>query len=369
MIGKVPKAGRGFKGLVNYLLRGDKGSEYDPDRVAWTEVRNLAIDDPELVPNLMRASASRNRRCKSPVYHFVISWRNDERPTDKIMAQVADTTCEALELDEFERLYVAHMDTNHRHLHVVVNRIHPETGKAWNRRQDWVKIEQSLADQSRELGFEYVPGRHNEPDKKFKGPARQRDGKFQKTRRRRSELDVTPWSKERLDKEREILGQMFDAAQSWDELTDQLAKRQMLLVEKGQGMVVVDREGAVKVSQLGKALSKRNLEGRFGDRYQDYLQVVGAMDNSAKREKDRGEAFEKLATENAELDFAFTLYRGGLVSERQLQRLIQRRNLSADDAEATLSLREQLGREVGRSFTKTELNRHTRNSSDHDRDR
>lgn len=85
MIGKVPIAGRGFKGLVNYLLRGERGTKDDPNRVAWTDVRNLAIDDPELVPSLMRATATRNRRCKSPVYHFVISWRQDERPTDALM--------------------------------------------------------------------------------------------------------------------------------------------------------------------------------------------------------------------------------------------------------------------------------------------
>lgn len=39
MIGKVPKAGRGFKGLIRYLVQGGR-DEPQPDRVASTAVRN-----------------------------------------------------------------------------------------------------------------------------------------------------------------------------------------------------------------------------------------------------------------------------------------------------------------------------------------
>lgn len=346
MIGKVPKAGRGFKGLVAYLLRGAKGTEKNPNRVAWTDVRNLASDDPELAHKLMHATASRNRRCEAPAYHFVISWRHDEYPTEGVMRQVADATCVDIGLEEFQRLYVAHADTRHHHLHIVVNRVHPETGKAWNRRQDWVRIEQSLANQSRELGLEQVPGRHSAPER-FKGePRREREGTFHRDRREAAEELLKPWRPERFEAERGKLTEIFEAAQSWEELDRSLSQRNMMLVRKGQGLVVADATGAMKLSALGKEFSGKKLDERLGASRADFL---ARLDNGGAGEKSaRLAAFERAAEAGAALDFSFALYRFGLVSLKELERHVAARNAATAEAEQNLSFRERLAREMAR---------------------
>ena len=146
---------------MRYLIHGPKGSRPHPQRVAFIAARNLLTDNPRAAAQLMRATAAQSVRCKAPVYHFLVSWHHNEAPSLEAMRAVADATCADLGLEEHQRLYVGHDDTEHRHVHVVVNRVHPETGKAWNRRQDYVRIERSLAHQSEAMGLAIVPGRHN----------------------------------------------------------------------------------------------------------------------------------------------------------------------------------------------------------------
>jgi len=149
---------------MRYLINGRKGSRPHPRRVAFVTARNLLTDDPHAAAQLMRATAALSLRCKAPAYHFLVSWHRHEAPSAEAMRAVADATCADLGLEEHQRLYVAHDDTEHRHVHVVVNRVHPDTGRAWNRRQDFVRIERSLANQSEAMALAVVPGRHNGSD-------------------------------------------------------------------------------------------------------------------------------------------------------------------------------------------------------------
>ncbi len=66
MIGKVPRPGRGFRGLVGYLLHGERRQKVS-GRVAWTATRNLLLDDPERAPELMRITARKSVRVAKPV--------------------------------------------------------------------------------------------------------------------------------------------------------------------------------------------------------------------------------------------------------------------------------------------------------------
>ena len=162
MIGKRPEEGigKGFRGVVTYLLQGAR-QEKDPHRVTFTVFRNLAFEKNELVARQMRLVASQSKRVKNPVYHFVIAWRPEEAPSNEVMIQVADRTCRELGLTEHQAYYVGHDDTDHRHLHIVVNRVHPVSFRAWSPHNDFARIEVSLDRQSEELGYERVPGRHS----------------------------------------------------------------------------------------------------------------------------------------------------------------------------------------------------------------
>jgi hypothetical protein len=323
MIGKVPKPGKGFKGLVNYLLQGPRQDKNDKaqaaNRVAWTDVRNLVTGNPALVPQVMRATAAKSRRCQSPVYHCVISWHRDENPTEAMMRQVADTTCEDLGLEDHQRLYIAHADTEHRHVHIVVNRIHPDTLKAWNPRQDWVRIEQSLRRQSDILGLDYVPGRHNDPERVTENPRRERAGEFQRDRRLGKSPGQGLWSKPRIHRERDALAAMFEAAESWEELDRALQDKDMVLKTKGQGMALDDAGGSAKVSSLGKTVRIKDLEKKFGETRANY----SAREKAALQAQLRATS----ADVSMSVDMAFACYRFGLMARKDLDRVIAARPL------------------------------------------
>ncbi len=262
MIGKVPRPGRGFRGLVGYLLHGDRQRNAS-GRVAWTATRNLLLDDPERAPELMRITARKSVRVAKPVYHFVISWHRDERPTPDIMRRVADATCADLGLVEHQSLYVAHHDTKSPHVHIVVNRVHPETGIAWQTSHDYRRIEQSLARQARELGFEVVPGRHNGMVVTDAPSRRLRDGAYQKARRENKSpaAKMTPDAVERW---RPILVPVFSSASDWASLTAALSQHGLRLVRKGQGAVVSDGVREMKLSDIGPDLRWPGLAVRLG---------------------------------------------------------------------------------------------------------
>jgi hypothetical protein len=61
------------------------------------------------------------------------------------MERAADSYLKHMGLDEHQAVYAAHNDTEHAHVHIIVNRVHPETGKVHddafskNRSQVWAR--------------------------------------------------------------------------------------------------------------------------------------------------------------------------------------------------------------------------------------
>ncbi len=355
MIGKVPKAGRGFGGLVRYLLNGPRDQVKAQDRIAWTATRNLAVDDPELVPKLMRATAALSRRVASPVYHYVISWHHNEAPTDDFMREVADTTSADLGLAEYQLLYIAHADTKHRHVHIVANRVHPETGVAWKASHDYRTIEQSLRRQSEAHGLDYVPGRHNDPDR-FRGRARKaRDPDFQRQRTSPNTLLAKRWSREHLQHNKPALADKIANASNWQELDESLADAGFALLEKGQGIVIADATGTAKLSDLGKGVRLAELQKRFQKSFKEHVQSRSVPD--AEEEATIRANRMALRSAQEEAEFSFMLFRLGLMSRSQLDRHLADRDRVAEVADRDRPLGEQVARDVAKALRETRKER------------
>ena len=63
------------------------------------------------------------------VYSFSLSWHPEQDPDREMMEGSALQVLEELGLYEHEAVIVAHNDTDHDHVHVICNLVHPETGK------------------------------------------------------------------------------------------------------------------------------------------------------------------------------------------------------------------------------------------------
>ena len=280
-------SGKRFHALARYLLQGRSGVE--TERVAWTASRNLGLDDPQLAATLMQATADANPRVEVPVYHLTIAFDPNDPVTPEKMQAVADRVLSDLGLAEHQALMIAHQDRDHPHVHIMVNRVHPETGLAWERWQDRPRIEHTLRELERELGLREVAGRlyqleGQEPPE----PAQLTNGE-----RRQALRTGEPAFPDRV---RTYLPELR-AARTWAELEETLAKYELRLERKGQGLVITDGEHQVKASRVARDLSLRRLEERFGmpfpgrepeiarrEQTPDVRQVAGAVEELARIE-------------------------------------------------------------------------------------
>lgn len=154
MIG-ISSSSRSFASLGRYLVVGRDNVEQG--RVSWTSGRNLPTDEPELAAKIMRATAVQNVRVTQPVYHIALSFDPGDRVSRETMERVADNVLRELKLDRHQAIIVAHEDRAHPHVHILVNRIHPETGRAWDRWQDYPAVQRVLRAEERTLNLRSVP--------------------------------------------------------------------------------------------------------------------------------------------------------------------------------------------------------------------
>ncbi|HVH08782.1 MAG TPA: relaxase/mobilization nuclease domain-containing protein, partial [Gemmatimonadales bacterium] len=138
-----------FDRLAAYLMR----AEPDRERVQWAGTRNLPTEEPELAAVFMQATASRNVRVQKPAYQMVVSFAPDDAVDRVVMERVADGLLDGLALGEHQALLVAHQGEPRPHLHMVVNRVHPGTGRAWSTWHAWSRTREVLCDLEQALGL------------------------------------------------------------------------------------------------------------------------------------------------------------------------------------------------------------------------
>lgn len=316
----VSSKGRSFRALATYLAAGKTGQERE--RVAWSTARNLPTNDPELAGTIMRATAERSTRVEQPVYHLVLSFDPDDGVDRATMERVADRVLTRIQLHEHQAVIVAHRDREHAHIHILVNRVHPETGLAWEYSFDYRAIQEVLREEERALGIRQVPGRYRDvgvhagldAESGVESAAisvveRGQSNPSETAMERRSILPHGPVSESSLERgtgrrsgdesalgtrpeasgmagrtavgDQALVGQFVDrvrehapalrAARSWEEMEVALASHGLRFEPRGQGLLVTDGEHTVKASAIARDLARGRLEERFGKALPTYL--------------------------------------------------------------------------------------------------
>jgi len=147
MVPAVTEGGRSFKGAALYYLhdkrQAGEAERLTSDRLAWTHTVNLSSADPERAWRIMADTAmsqaelkaaagekATGRKLTKPVYAYSLAWHPEQRPDREHMLSAALDSLKAQGLEGYQAIILAHSDEPHQHLHVLVNRVHPETGKA-----------------------------------------------------------------------------------------------------------------------------------------------------------------------------------------------------------------------------------------------
>ena len=164
-------------GMVAYLTH-DQGSADDPrpttdDRVAWTATLGASpTADVDLCVRMMqgrvadapllkqRAGVSaRGRKLRNPYAHFTAAWPPGQAPTRGEQLELADRALSALGLEDHLAVVIAHNDANHAHWHLVVCKVHPDTGKAASLGRSGLRLSKVAEQWEREHGGSLIDNR------------------------------------------------------------------------------------------------------------------------------------------------------------------------------------------------------------------
>ena len=256
MIGLASR-GKSFGGLAGYLLTGT--DRRTPERVDWVATRNLASEDPDVAPHIMKATAAQSKRVQKPVYHLIISWDEKDAPEPEQMADVMDKSLDRLGLSEHQALYVAHNDTGHKHLHAMINRVDEETGKAWEGKHDRHILRDVLVEQEVQYGWEQTP-------KRSRGKERAETKQELAVAAREQRDPGRHMGKESVKKMRENLRHSFETSVDWADLDARLNRRGLDLKTSGNGIRIFDGGAYAKLSEvLPPKMNAKKLHNRLGD--------------------------------------------------------------------------------------------------------
>jgi hypothetical protein len=262
VIGKIPDKRRdgksSFRDLVSYC------TAKDPTKILHVGYQNVM--SPETAAIEMEALATDNTRCKDPVFHMILAWREMEMPTAKQVDEAVQIALKELDLQGCQALWALQSDTQNRHVHIVVNRIDPDTGKVITPANGWTykaleraarKIEFAQGWESEQSGFYSVAGdgklverdRREEPSIS----ASARDG----------EAHSAIKSAERIAQE--IAAPILSEAKSWKELHERLAEQGISFDAKGSGAILHVGEIVVMASKASRDASMSKFTARLGD--------------------------------------------------------------------------------------------------------
>lgn len=147
MIPSISSGGRTFKAAALYFLHDKQGvgqpGGLTAERVQWTATLNLPTDDPNRAWRMMVDTAGSQKELKEaagikatgrkltrPTFAYSLAWHPTERPTQAEQMEAARTSLAALGLEDHQALIISHNDAAHPHIHILVNRVHPNTGVA-----------------------------------------------------------------------------------------------------------------------------------------------------------------------------------------------------------------------------------------------
>src|SRR5258708_9118829 len=147
MVPVMTAGGRRLRGAALYCLHAQRqegeAERFTTDRIAWVETVNLPTGDPERAWRIMAHTAlaqaelkaaagikATGRKLSKPVLAYSIAWHPGEKPAKAGMVEAARSSIAAQGLQEHQAIILCPTDEPQAHGHIIVNRVHPVTGKA-----------------------------------------------------------------------------------------------------------------------------------------------------------------------------------------------------------------------------------------------
>lgn len=235
-----------FASLAKYIT----DSQSKDHRLGSVEVSNCESGNLLGAIEEILATQHQNTRAKSDkTYHLIVSFRPGEEPSDAVLKAIEARICDGLGYGDHQRVSAVHRDTDNLHIHLAINKIHPER----NTIHEPYYPHRTLAALCQTLEADYGL----EPDNHVPNQSRAA-GRATDMEQHAGVESLVGWIK------RECLDDIRQA-QSWETLHQVMSANGLTLRARGNGLVVEAGNGvAVKASTLARDLSRSALEKRLG---------------------------------------------------------------------------------------------------------
>ena len=181
MIPKIAGRGHSFKGAGAYYLH-DK-NENTTERVDWVQSVNLLSRTPEKalkemawtdinadsIREINGGSKVGRKATAGNVYSYSLSYAQSEKPTKDQALEAASETLKALGMQDHQALIIAHNDTDHDHVHVLVNLVNPDTGRIADIHNDALTLSEWAEDYEHRCGVIHCAKRVKNNDRREQG--------------------------------------------------------------------------------------------------------------------------------------------------------------------------------------------------------
>jgi hypothetical protein len=268
--------GRGFGGLARYIVdangqaRADTWTRtadyildtaHDGAKVSGVRVTNCGTDDAALATAAVLVTQARyesrpgRKSAASRSYHLVISFPPGERPGADVLRAVEDRLVESIGYGEHQRISAVHNDTDHLHIHVAINKVHPRTLRNVEPYYDKARLMETCA--ALELRYGLTRTNHGKLD----ASSRMNAG-AEALEAHTGHESLTRWVRENARTA------LLDAlmAGDWQAIHAAAARYGLTVKPHGAGMAIVDDASGIgiKASAVDRALSSKALLARLG---------------------------------------------------------------------------------------------------------
>lgn len=235
-----------FAGLMKYIA----DTQAKHERVGNVAVTNCHSDraDSAMV-EILNTQARNTRTNADKTYHLIISFAQGEAPAQDVLEAIEVRICAAIGFSQHQRISVVHHDTDSLHIHVAINKIHPQRYTIHEPFNAYHTLGQVCEKLEKEFGLQQV----THTAKKARGENSADDME------RQSHVEsLLGWIK------RECTGSMRNA-QTWSAMHAVMRAHGLTLHERANGLVVSAENGiTVKASSIAREFSKVSLEKKLG---------------------------------------------------------------------------------------------------------
>ncbi|MEP6606462.1 MAG: TraI/MobA(P) family conjugative relaxase [Nitrosospira sp.] len=115
---------RSWTRTATYVL--DSGISSRGEKVGGVRVSNCNTSDPAAATTLIECTQSANTRSRTDkTYHLIFSFPPGEEPDLKTLNAIEDRLVASIGYADHQRISAVHIDTDHLHVHVAINKVHP----------------------------------------------------------------------------------------------------------------------------------------------------------------------------------------------------------------------------------------------------